>query len=143
MLLRQRKQLRVGGVDHEHQEQGFGQVPLPVRPQVFITSNWQATFREASTAWIIIFTWTSRLWDLWRRTFQKLDVQVVFADGDGVESFRRLRVLIQAAAGETVQQARLSGSLQTQNQNLSPSHRRPALKYSEQTRKEFSVLSIK
>lgn len=53
-----------------------------------------------------------------RLTFQKLDIAVIFVDGDGVEALCRLYVLLRAAGGQRLQQAGLSGSIETQNQNL-------------------------
>lgn len=47
-------------------------------------------------------------------------MQVLPADGHGVEALRGLHVVLQAAGGQAVQQAGLTGSIQTQNQNLGP-----------------------
>lgn len=47
-------------------------------------------------------------------------MQVPSADGHGVEALRGLRVLLQAAGGQTVQQAGLTGSVETQDEDLGP-----------------------
>lgn len=58
----------------------------------------------------------------WRSlTLQEVHVQVLPADGDGVEALRGLHVHLRAAGGPAAQQAGLSGSVQTQNQNLGSS----------------------
>lgn len=53
-------------------------------------------------------------------TLQEVHVQVVPVDGDGVEALRGLHVHLWATGGPAAQQAGLSRSIQTQNQDLGP-----------------------